>query len=32
MKHYGNKNFEKDILKFKKEIREKYSESDKLFC
>lgn len=28
---YGNENFEKDILKFKKEIREKYSESDKLY-
>ena len=28
---YDNENFEKDILKFKKEIREKYSESDKLY-
>jgi hypothetical protein len=28
---YDNDNFEKDILKFKKEIREKYSESDKLY-
>ena len=28
---YGNENFEKDILKLKKEIREKYSESDKLY-
>lgn len=28
---YCNENFEKDILKFKKEIREQYSESDKLY-
>ena len=28
---YSNENFEKDILKFKKEIREKYSESGKLY-
>ena len=28
---YSNENFEKDILNFKKEIREKYSESDKLY-
>lgn len=28
---YNNKNFEKDILQFKREIREKYSESDKLY-
>lgn len=28
---YNNENFEKDILKFKKTIREKYSESDKIY-
>lgn len=28
---YNNENFEKDILKFKKKIREKYSESDKIY-
>lgn len=28
---YENENFEKDILKLKKEIRQKYSESDKIY-
>lgn len=28
---YNNDNFEKDILQFKRKIREKYSESDKLY-
>ena len=28
---YNNENFESDILQFKREIREKYSESDRLY-
>lgn len=28
---YGNQELEKDILKFKKEIREKYSENNKIY-